>query len=69
MLLISIGLEVWEPPLLVPSNDTLLEKGMVIKLEPPYSELGLGGLQVEDTLLITETGNEVMTTIDETLRI
>ena len=65
----GIGLELWEPPLLIPGNDTLLEKGMVINLEPPYSELGFGGLQVEDTLSITETGNEVMTTIDKTLQI
>ena len=65
----SIGLEVWEPPLIVPGDDTVLEKGMVINLEALYYDLGVFGLQVEDTLLLTETGNEVLTTVDETLQI
>jgi Xaa-Pro aminopeptidase len=65
----SIGLEVWEPPLLVPGDDTVLEKNMVINLEPLYWELGFGGFQVEDTLLVTETGSELLTVIDESLRI
>jgi Xaa-Pro aminopeptidase len=54
---------------LIPDNDAVLEKAMVINIEPPYSELGFAGLQVEDTLLITENGNEVLTTIDETLKV
>jgi len=65
----SIGLEVWEPPLLIGDDDTLLEENMVINVEPPYSELGFGGLQVEDTLLITKSGNELLTTIDTSLKL
>ncbi len=65
----SIGLEVWEPPLLAPGDDTVLEKDMVSNVEPPYSELGFGGLQVEDTLLVTADGNEMLTRLDETLHI
>ena len=65
----SIGLEVWEPPLIVADDNTVLEKGMVINLEALYYDLGVFGLQVEDTLLLTETDNEVMTTVDETLQI
>lgn len=65
----SIGLEVWEPPLLAPGDDTILEKDMVINIEPPYSEFGFGGLQVEDTLLITADGNEMLTRLDESLKI
>lgn len=64
----GIGREVHQPPIIAPHDHTVLEKDMVINLEAPYYELGFGGLQVEDTLLIGETGNEVMTTIDETLR-
>jgi len=63
----GIGLEVHQPPIITPNNTTSLQKGMVINIEAPYYELGFGGLQVEDTLLITEEGNEVITTIDETL--
>jgi Xaa-Pro aminopeptidase len=65
----SIGLEVWEPPLLAPGDDTVLEQDMVINIEPPYSEFGFGGLQVEDTLLITADGNEMLTRLDESLKI
>ena len=65
----GIGLEGYELPMITPEDNTLLENGMVINLEAPYYELGFGGLQVEDTLLITETGNEVMTIIDESLQI
>lgn len=63
----GIGLEIHQPPSIAPSDNSVLEKGMVINLEVPYYELGLWGLQVEDTVLITEKGNEVMTTVDETL--
>lgn len=64
----SIGLEFWEVPLMVANDDTVLEKGMVINLEALYYDLGVFGLQVEDTLLITESGNEVLTIIDKTLQ-
>lgn len=36
--------------------DLPVEEGMVISIEVPYYELGLGGLQVEFTLLVTKDG-------------
>ena len=38
--------------------DLPVEEGMVISIEVPYGELGLGGLQVEYTLLVTKDGCE-----------
>ena len=38
--------------------DLPVEKDMVISIEVPYYELGLGGLQVEYTLLVTKNGCE-----------
>jgi len=38
--------------------DLPVEKDMVISIEVPYYELGLGGLQVEYTLLVTKDGCE-----------
>jgi Xaa-Pro aminopeptidase len=35
-----------------------MEEGMVINLEMPYSELGLGGVQIEFTLLVNKDGCE-----------
>jgi Xaa-Pro aminopeptidase len=46
----------YEPPLLAPSDTTPLEVGMVLCLETPWTEVGYGGLQVEDMLVVTEDG-------------
>ena len=57
----GIGLEVYDPPSITPDNPVLLEAGMVICLETPYYELGWGGVQVEDTLLVQENGHQLLT--------
>lgn len=54
----GIGLEIYEPPLLAPQVATHLEEGMVFEVETPYYEVGLGGLQIEDTVLVTSSGCE-----------
>ncbi|MFQ5914303.1 MAG: M24 family metallopeptidase [Nitrospinota bacterium] len=56
----GIGLELYEPPILNEKEGRRLEAGMVVNVEPPYYELGFGGLQVEDTLLVTEEGFECL---------
>lgn len=38
--------------------DIPIEEGMVINIEIPYGEFGLGGFQVEYTLLVTRDGCE-----------
>lgn len=51
----------YDKPILSFNDDTPLEAGMILNLEPNYFELGLGGLQLEDTVLITDTGYELLT--------
>ncbi len=41
----GIGLEIYEPPMLVPHSDFELQPGMVLCVETPYYELEWGGLQ------------------------
>jgi len=66
----GIGAEFYEAPMLAAQSsaihahgsvDTVLEPGMVINIELPYYELGLGGLQIEDTLVIQPGGYELLT--------
>lgn len=57
----GIGIENYDGLQFTESNDQLLEPGMVICLETPYYELGWGGVQAEDTLVVTENGAERFT--------
>ncbi len=63
----GIGLEMYEEPLLAEGSDARLEPGMVLNVETPYYESGYGGFQVEDTLLVTATGAELLTAADRSL--
>ena len=57
----GIGLDVYDMPILNETTSTPLEAGMVLEVETPYYELGFGGLQVEDTILVTDHGHERLT--------
>lgn len=45
----------------------VLEQGMVLNVEPPYYELGLGGFQLEDTVVVTDKGFRFLTTLGRDL--
>ncbi|WP_189434884.1 Xaa-Pro peptidase family protein [Mesorhizobium sp. M1E.F.Ca.ET.041.01.1.1] len=57
----GIGLQAHEFPLIGPSSETLLESGMVLCVETPYYEIGWGGMMVEDTAIVNDTGYELLT--------
>lgn len=57
----AIGLKAHEYPAIAPGQETVLQPGMVFCVETPYYELGWGGMMVEDTAIITETGHELLT--------
>jgi Xaa-Pro aminopeptidase len=42
---------------------------MVFCFETPYYEIGWGGMMVEDTLVITERGCELLSVSDRSLRV
>jgi len=57
----GIGLDLYDQPILNESTSTPLEAGMVLEVETPYYEVGFGGLQVEDTIVVTEDGHQRLT--------
>lgn len=57
----GIGIENYDEPLIAAGVETELVPGMVLCLETPFYDLGWGGVQVEDAVLLTEQGVERFT--------
>jgi Xaa-Pro aminopeptidase len=57
----GIGLEIHEGPALSVRSDMVLEPGMVVTVEPGIYVPNLGGVRIEDDILITKDGNEILT--------
>jgi Xaa-Pro dipeptidase len=57
----GLGLEEHEPPYLVEGNEQLLQPGMVFTIEPGIYIRGLGGVRIEDDVVITDAGAESLT--------
>jgi Xaa-Pro aminopeptidase len=65
----GIGRDVHEPPYLAEWDTTVLRPGMVIDLEPAMRVAGVGSVNIEDMVVITETGCEVLTSYPRELRV
>jgi len=52
----GIGVEINDLPSIDQNTDMLLEKDMVLCIETPYYEIDWGGVQLESTVVVTDTG-------------
>lgn len=63
----SIGLECEEQPMITAASDVVFKPNMVFCIEIPWYEPGWGGVSVEDMLLVTDRGNEELSTMPRDL--
>jgi Xaa-Pro aminopeptidase len=63
----GLGLEVHEAPRLSAKDTTVLRPGMVITIEPGIYLPGWGGVRLEDDVLVTRNGREVLSSVPKQL--
>jgi Xaa-Pro aminopeptidase len=64
----GVGLQVHEYPALTTRNLDELLPGMVITIEPGIYLPGIGGVRIEDTIVVTADGYECLTSIPKQFR-
>ena len=57
----GIGLGLHEHPMLNPAADEVLAPGMVLCIEPAHYDEDVAGYHIEDLVVVTEDGAEVLT--------
>ncbi len=65
----GVGLQVHEEPRLSVRSDAVLQPGHVVTVEPGLYIPGWGGIRLEDMVLVTKTGHEVLTSFPKDLQI
>ncbi len=64
----GVGLAVHEDPAVNSENKDLLQEGMVFTVEPGIYIPGWGGVRIEDMVLVTSQGAEILTPLPKELR-
>ena len=64
----GLGLSVHEEPYITSVNELILEEGMTFTIEPGIYLEGIGGVRIEDDILVTKEGCQVLTSHSKELR-
>ncbi len=65
----AVGLQIHERPAFARGQAAILKSGMVLTVEPGIYIPGLGGVRIEDIILVTRRGCEVLTKTPKALKI
>lgn len=57
----GVGCDIHETPIIDAGQDIELQPGMITTIEPGVYKKGVGGIRLEDMVLITKTGQEILT--------
>jgi Xaa-Pro aminopeptidase len=63
----GVGVELHEAPVLRPESTDVLEPGNAVTVEPGVYQPGLGGVRIEDLVVVTEDGCERLTQFSKEL--
>ncbi len=59
----GFGLEIHERPFISPIGEGIFQPRMVVTVEPGIYLPGIGGVRIEDDVLVTKDGNEVLSSL------
>ncbi|HHX51850.1 MAG TPA: M24 family metallopeptidase, partial [Clostridia bacterium] len=62
----GVGLEIHEPPRLAEKNEKSLQKGMMVTVEPGIYLPDWGGVRIEDLVLVSEDGCQILSQAPKT---
>ena len=63
----GLGMELHEAPRLRKKSETILQPGMIVTVEPGVYLPDWGGIRIEDDVLVTPEGREVMSSLPKSI--